>query len=171
MAGEREGELHALQEQLAKLQAELGRLRQELQEKSGQEEQLRQQMTEKEEKTKKVIMGAKQKISQLNGKHGRPLAARWVYYTHWATSLSLSPLRNHPLPASATKEQFQKEAEELKQQREELEVRMSALKSQYEGRLCRQERELRELRGQQERHSEQRDEPPEQGPSKVRGGG
>ncbi|XP_023662175.1 nucleoprotein TPR isoform X2 [Paramormyrops kingsleyae] len=68
---------------------------------------------------------------------------------------------------NATKEQFQKEAEELKQQREELEVRMSALKSQYEGRLCRQERELRELRGQQERHSEQRDEPPEQGPSKV----
>ncbi|XP_048845940.1 nucleoprotein TPR isoform X2 [Brienomyrus brachyistius] len=133
VAGEREGELHGLQEQVGKLQTELGRLRQEIQEKSAQEEQLRQQMAEKEEKTKKVIMGAKQKISQLN----------------------------------ATKEQFQKEAEELKQQREELEVRMSALKSQYEGRLCRQERELRELRGQQERHSEQRDEPPEQGPSKV----
>lgn len=35
---------------------------------------------------------------------------------------------------------------------------MSALKSQYEGRICRLERELRE---QQERHHEQRDEPPE----------
>ncbi|XP_061093863.1 translocated promoter region b, nuclear basket protein isoform X2 [Conger conger] len=65
------------------------------------------------------------------------------------------------------KEQLSKENEELKQQREELEVRTGALKSQYEGRICRQERELRDLREQQERHSEQRDEPPEQGPSKV----
>lgn len=39
-----------------------------------------------------------------------------------------------------------------------MDVRMSALKSQYEGRVCRLERELRE---QQERHHEQRDEPPE----------
>lgn len=62
------------------------------------------------------------------------------------------------------KEQLTKESEEWKQksgtleeQKTELEVRMSALKSQYEGRICRLERELRE---QQERH-EQRDEPPE----------
>uniref|UniRef100_A0A667WIE2 Nucleoprotein TPR n=1 Tax=Myripristis murdjan TaxID=586833 RepID=A0A667WIE2_9TELE len=61
----------------------------------------------------------------------------------------------------ASKDQLQKENEELKQQREELEVRVSALKSQYEGRLSRQEREIRDLRGQQERQ-EQRDEPPEQ---------
>uniref|UniRef100_A0A8C7PZM9 Nucleoprotein TPR n=1 Tax=Oncorhynchus mykiss TaxID=8022 RepID=A0A8C7PZM9_ONCMY len=67
-----------------------------------------------------------------------------------------------------SKDQLQKENEELKQQREELEVRVSALKSQYEGRLSRQERELRDLREQQERHGEQRDEPPEQGPSKVK---
>uniref|UniRef100_A0A673VX18 Nucleoprotein TPR n=1 Tax=Salmo trutta TaxID=8032 RepID=A0A673VX18_SALTR len=67
-----------------------------------------------------------------------------------------------------SKDQLQKENEELKQQREELEVRVSALKSQYEGRLSRQERELRDLREQQERHGEQRDEPPEQGLGKVR---
>uniref|UniRef100_A0A667W9N7 Nucleoprotein TPR n=1 Tax=Myripristis murdjan TaxID=586833 RepID=A0A667W9N7_9TELE len=66
-----------------------------------------------------------------------------------------------------SKDQLQKENEELKQQREELEVRVSALKSQYEGRLSRQEREIRDLRGQQERQ-EQRDEPPEAGPSKQR---
>lgn len=65
------------------------------------------------------------------------------------------------------KEQLMKDNEELKKQREELEVRLSALKSQYEGRLSRQERELRDLRGQQERQ-EQRDEQPEAGPSKVR---
>lgn len=59
-----------------------------------------------------------------------------------------------------------KDNDELKKQREELEVRLSALKSQYEGRLSRQERELRDLRGQQERQ-EQRDEQPEAGPSKV----
>lgn len=65
------------------------------------------------------------------------------------------------------KEQLAKENEELKLQREELEVRMSALKSQYEGRLSRQERELRELREQQERHGEQRDDAQEPGQSKV----
>lgn len=69
-----------------------------------------------------------------------------------------------PVPPG-TKEQLTKENEEWKQksssleeQKTELEVRMSALKSQYEGRICRLERELRE---QQERHHEQRDEPPE----------
>lgn len=61
-----------------------------------------------------------------------------------------------------------KENEELKQQREELEVRMSALKSQYEGRLSRQERELRDLREQQERQGDQKDEAQEPGQSKVR---
>uniref|UniRef100_A0A8C9ZSN7 Nucleoprotein TPR n=1 Tax=Sander lucioperca TaxID=283035 RepID=A0A8C9ZSN7_SANLU len=123
---ERETEGRNAQEQSSRLQAELTRLRQELQDKASQEDTLRQQMTEKEEKTRKAIVYAKQKINQL----------------------------------TSTKDQLQKENEELKQQREELEVRVSALKSQYEGRLSRQERELRDLRGQQERQ-EQRDEPPE----------
>uniref|UniRef100_A0A671P547 Nucleoprotein TPR n=1 Tax=Sinocyclocheilus anshuiensis TaxID=1608454 RepID=A0A671P547_9TELE len=126
--GEREAEARSAQEQATRLQAELTRLRQELQEKSSQEERLKQQLTEKEERTKKAIVMAKQKISQLTGVKG----------------------------------QLQKENEELKQQKEEMEVRVSALKSQYEGRLSRQERELRDLREQQERHGEQRDEPPEQ---------
>ncbi|XP_073332278.1 translocated promoter region b, nuclear basket protein isoform X2 [Pagrus major] len=128
---ERETEGRNAQEQTSRLQAELTRLRQDLQDKVSQEDTLRQQMTEKEEKTRKAIVFAKQKINQL----------------------------------IASKDQLQKENEELKQQREELEVRVSALKSQYEGRLSRQERELRDLRGQQERQ-EQRDEPPEAGPSK-----
>uniref|UniRef100_A0A673I4Y1 Nucleoprotein TPR n=1 Tax=Sinocyclocheilus rhinocerous TaxID=307959 RepID=A0A673I4Y1_9TELE len=68
---------------------------------------------------------------------------------------------------NSAKEQLAKDNEELKQQREELEVRMSALKSQYEGRLSRQERELRELREQQERHGDQKDEAQEPGQSKV----
>ncbi|XP_029106034.1 nucleoprotein TPR isoform X4 [Scleropages formosus] len=137
VVSERETDLRSYQEQVGKLQQELTRLRQELQEKAVQEEQLRQQMADKEEKTKKVFVGAKQKIHQLNNS------------------------------VIAVKEQLQKEVEELKQQREEQEVRLSALKSQYEGRLCRQERELRELREQQERHGEQRDEPQDQGPSKA----
>ncbi|XP_052442033.1 translocated promoter region b, nuclear basket protein [Carassius gibelio] len=131
--GERETEAHNAQEQASRLQVELMRLRQELQEKSSQEERLKQQLTERDERTKKAIVMAKQKISQLTGVKG----------------------------------QLQKENEELKQQKEELEVRVSALKSQYEGRLNRQERELRDLREQQERHGEQRDEPPEQGSSKT----
>ncbi|KAK5623407.1 hypothetical protein CRENBAI_014854 [Crenichthys baileyi] len=129
---EQDTELHNTQEQSSRLQTELNRLRQELQEKASQEESLRQQMAEKDEKTRKALLVARQKISHV----------------------------------TATKEQLQRENEELKQQREELEVRVSALKSQYEGRLSRQERELRDLRGQQERQ-EQRDEPPEAGPSKT----
>ncbi|KFV68980.1 Nucleoprotein TPR, partial [Dryobates pubescens] len=128
---EKETEVRTLQEQITQLQSELARFHQDLQEKTTQEEQLRQQITEKEEKTRKTLLAAKQKIAQLAG----------------------------------TKEQLTKENEEWKQksssleeQKTELEVRMSALKSQYEGRICRLERELRE---QQERHHEQRDEPPE----------
>lgn len=49
------------------LQAELARFHQDLQEKTTQEEQLRQQITEKEEKTRKTLLAAKQKIAQLAG--------------------------------------------------------------------------------------------------------
>uniref|UniRef100_A0A672ZI65 Nucleoprotein TPR n=1 Tax=Sphaeramia orbicularis TaxID=375764 RepID=A0A672ZI65_9TELE len=120
----RDTEVRNAQEQSTRLQTELTRLRQELQFKVTQEETLRQQMADKEEKMRKAVVYARQKINQL----------------------------------MATKDQMQTENDELKQQREELEVRVSALKSQYEGRLSRQERELRDLRGQQERQ-EQRDEP------------
>uniref|UniRef100_A0A3B3ZHT3 Nucleoprotein TPR n=1 Tax=Periophthalmus magnuspinnatus TaxID=409849 RepID=A0A3B3ZHT3_9GOBI len=130
VATDRDTDLRSCQEQTNRLQTELSRLRQELQMKNSQEETQRQQMVDKEEKMKKALFFAKQKISQL-----------------------------------MNKEQMQKENEELKQQREELEVRVSALKSQYEGRLSRQERELRDLRGHQESR-DQRDEPAEAGPSK-----
>uniref|UniRef100_A0AAY5EGQ9 Nucleoprotein TPR n=1 Tax=Electrophorus electricus TaxID=8005 RepID=A0AAY5EGQ9_ELEEL len=135
VVGEREAENRTLQEQASRLQGELAHMRQELQEKCGQEERLRQQLAEKEERTRKAIMGAKQKINQLVD----------------------------------VKAQLVKEKEELRQQREELEVRVNALRSQYEGRLSRQEKELRDLREQQERHGEQRDETTEQGASKVIG--
>ncbi|XP_034166487.2 nucleoprotein TPR isoform X3 [Pangasianodon hypophthalmus] len=65
-AGEREAEVKSLQEQLAQIQPELTRLRTELQEKSSQEDQLKQQNSEKEEKTRKAILVAKQRISLLN---------------------------------------------------------------------------------------------------------
>ncbi|XP_060088376.1 nucleoprotein TPR [Heteronotia binoei] len=129
--GEKETEVKNLQDQAAQLQSEISRLHQDLQERTTQEDQLRQQIAEKEEKTKKTLLAAKQRIAQLAG----------------------------------AKEQLTKESDEWKQksstleeQKTELEVRMNALKSQYEGRICRLERELRE---QQERHHEQRDEPPE----------
>uniref|UniRef100_A0A4W5RT28 Nucleoprotein TPR n=1 Tax=Hucho hucho TaxID=62062 RepID=A0A4W5RT28_9TELE len=124
-------ELTRLQEQSTLTQGEVTRLKQELQEKTAQEELLRQQMADKEEKTKKVFMGAKQKINQLN----------------------------------IAKEHLTKEVEELKQQREEQEVRLSALKSQYEGRLHRQDREIRELRDHRDEQP-QRDESQDQGKNK-----
>ncbi|XP_041848028.1 nucleoprotein TPR isoform X2 [Melanotaenia boesemani] len=64
------------------------------------------------------------------------------------------------------KEQFSQENEELKQSKEELEVRMNALKSQYEGRLLRLDRELRELRGTQT-HTDPREEPQDQSGAKM----
>ncbi|XP_056379611.1 nucleoprotein TPR isoform X2 [Hyla sarda] len=131
---EKENECKALQEQIAQLQSDLSKVHRDLQDKTTQEEQLRQLINEKEEKTKKTLLGAKQKLAQLTG----------------------------------LKEQLSSENEDLKQKisnldklKEELEVRMNALKSQYEGRICRLERELRE---QQERHHEPRDETQE--PSK-----
>ncbi|TSN03387.1 Nucleoprotein TPR [Bagarius yarrelli] len=65
-AEEREAEVKSLQEQLAQIQPELTGLRTELKEKSSQVDQLKQQNTEKDEKTKKAILIAKQRISLLN---------------------------------------------------------------------------------------------------------
>ncbi|KAM8929908.1 nucleoprotein TPR isoform 2-T2 [Pelodytes ibericus] len=125
---DKENEMKALLEQNSHLQSELTKLHKDVQDRTTQEEQTRQQLNEKEEKTKKTLLAAKQKLAQLNG----------------------------------AKEQLTKDNEELKQryasleqQKEEQEVRMGALKSQFEGRICRLERELKE---QQERHLEQRDE-------------
>ena len=180
MVTERETEARNAQDQTSRLQAELTRLRQDLQDKVSQEDALRQQMTEKEEKTRKAIVFAKQKINQLIGEWLSLILHQIVQWKHYNVSsvlqycssafylhLNFSPNISNLNLCPASKDQLQKENEELKQQREELEVRVSALKSQYEGRLSRQERELRDLRGQQERQ-EQRDEPPEAGPSKVR---
>lgn len=58
--------MKSLQEQLAQVQPELTRLRTELQEKGSQVDQLKQQNTEKDEKTKKAILVAKQRIGLLN---------------------------------------------------------------------------------------------------------
>lgn len=68
MVTERETDARNAQEQSSRLQTELTRLRQELQDKASQEDALRQQMAEKEEKTRKAIVCAKQKINQLMGK-------------------------------------------------------------------------------------------------------
>ncbi|XP_037131815.1 nucleoprotein TPR-like isoform X1 [Syngnathus acus] len=64
---------------------------------------------------------------------------------------------------NTAKENLSKEVEELKQCKEELEVRMNALKSQYEGRILRLDRELRET----QTHTEPREESQDQSGSKV----
>lgn len=68
MVTDRETELLNSQEQLTRLQTELTRLREELQIKTTQQETQRQQTSDKEEKMKKALFYAKQKISQLMGK-------------------------------------------------------------------------------------------------------
>ena len=62
----------------------------------------------------------------------------------------------------AAKQQLSQQVEELRQSREEQEVRMGALKSQYEGRLLRLDRERRGPPG-----PDSREEAPDQSSSKV----
>ncbi|XP_078074443.1 translocated promoter region b, nuclear basket protein isoform X2 [Mustelus asterias] len=135
---EKESEVKKLQDDISQLHSELSRLRQELQEKANLEEQLRQQILEKEEKTKKAILVAKQKITQIAGLKEQ-------------LAQENEELKQH-------NEEFQQRITSLDQQREELEVRMSALKSQYDGHIARLKRELKE---HQDRQHEQREEPQE----------
>ncbi|XP_067893509.1 translocated promoter region b, nuclear basket protein isoform X2 [Heterodontus francisci] len=135
---EKESEVKKLQDEVCQLQGELSRLRQELQEKANLEDQLRQQILEKEEKTKKAILVAKQKITQLAGLKEQ-------------LAQENEELKQH-------NEEFKQRVTSLDQQREELEVRMSALKSQYDGHIARLKRELKE---HQDRQHEQREEPQE----------
>ncbi|XP_067846585.1 translocated promoter region b, nuclear basket protein isoform X3 [Heptranchias perlo] len=135
---EKESEVKKLQDEVSQLQGELARLRHELQEKANLEEQLRQQILEKEEKTKKAILVAKQKITQLAGLKEQ-------------LAQENEELKQH-------NEEFKQRVTSLDQQREELEVRMSALKSQYDGHIARLKRELKE---HQDRQHEQREEPQE----------
>uniref|UniRef100_UPI00398E7D17 translocated promoter region b, nuclear basket protein isoform X4 n=1 Tax=Pristiophorus japonicus TaxID=55135 RepID=UPI00398E7D17 len=135
---ERESEVKKLQDEVSQLQGELSRLRQELQEKANLEEQLRQQILEKEDKTKKAILVAKQKITQLAGLKEQ-------------LAQENEELKKH-------NEEFKQRVTSLDQQREELEVRMSALKSQYDGHITRLKRELKE---HHDRQHEQREEPQE----------
>lgn len=65
---ERETDMRNAQEQSSRLQTEMTQLRQELQDKASQEERLRKQMSDKEEKCRKAIVGARQRINQLVGK-------------------------------------------------------------------------------------------------------
>uniref|UniRef100_A0A3Q3IRL9 Nucleoprotein TPR n=1 Tax=Monopterus albus TaxID=43700 RepID=A0A3Q3IRL9_MONAL len=67
---------------------------------------------------------------------------------------------------NSAKEQLSQEIEEVKQSKEELEVRMNALKSQYEGRILRLDRELRELR-EMPAYTESREEPQDQSGAKM----
>lgn len=61
-----------------------------LSEGKNREEQLRQQMADKEEKTKKVFMGAKTKISQLNSKfHSHKLNKLTKYSYNKKAALSV----------------------------------------------------------------------------------
>uniref|UniRef100_A0A1A8S756 Translocated promoter region a (To activated MET oncogene) n=1 Tax=Nothobranchius rachovii TaxID=451742 RepID=A0A1A8S756_9TELE len=135
------------------LQDELTKLRQELSESRSREEQLRQQMAEKEEKTKKAIMGAKVKISQVNSAKEK-------------TKKAIMGAKVKISQVNSAKEKLSQEVEELKQSKEELEVRMNALKSQYEGRLVRLDRELRELK-ETHVHADQREEAQDQSGARM----
>lgn len=90
MVTERETDARNAQEQSSRLQTELTRLRQELQDKASQEDALRQQMAEKEEKTRKAIVCAKQKINQLVGEGTTKL----LIFTRTCSSSHLLALRN-----------------------------------------------------------------------------
>ncbi|CAH2312727.1 nucleo TPR isoform X2 [Pelobates cultripes] len=124
---DKENELKVLQEQLSHLQTDLSKLQKDLKDKSNQEEQTRLQNNEKEEKTRKTLFAARQKLAQLTSSKDQLFKEN---------------------------EELKQRVGELDQQREELEVRMSALKSQYEGRISRLEREQREQQRHHEQRDE-----------------
>ncbi|XP_028856496.1 nucleoprotein TPR isoform X1 [Denticeps clupeoides] len=125
-----------LQTQLENLQKAESERQAEVQNQQEQMSRLRQELQEKAVGEEKL----RQQVSEMTEK----------------TKKAIMGAKQKINQLTSEREQIRKENDELKQQREEQDVRMSALKSQYEARLCRHEREMRELRG------ESRDEPQDQ---------
>uniref|UniRef100_A0A671VD53 Translocated promoter region, nuclear basket protein n=1 Tax=Sparus aurata TaxID=8175 RepID=A0A671VD53_SPAAU len=151
-----------VQQELTKAQEELNKAREEL-------NTLKEEVQKKQEEVSMEIF--KPLLPQYSALHSvhvilQSVAVNLVnVHTAKQRGCSVSVRVTAPLPAGA-KEQLSQEVEELKQSKEEVEVRMNALKSQYEGRFLRLDRELRELRETQAQ-TETREEPQDQSGAKV----
>uniref|UniRef100_A0A669F4V8 Nucleoprotein TPR n=1 Tax=Oreochromis niloticus TaxID=8128 RepID=A0A669F4V8_ORENI len=137
-----QSQLHGLRESVARLTSERDSLKKDLEAKNNDIVEKNKTITQ----VKKIGRRYKTQYEELKAQHDK------VRVTKICDLL--------PLPSGA-KEQLSQEVEELKQSKEELEVRMNALKSQYEGRLLRLDRELRERRETQT-HSDTREETQDQ---------
>uniref|UniRef100_A0AAX7SQS6 Nucleoprotein TPR n=1 Tax=Astatotilapia calliptera TaxID=8154 RepID=A0AAX7SQS6_ASTCA len=137
-----QSQLHGLRESVARLTSERDSLKKDLETKNNDIVEKNKTITQ----VKKIGRRYKTQYEELKAQHDK------VRVTKICDLL--------PLPSGA-KEQLSQEVEELKQSKEELEVRMNALKSQYEGRLLRLDRELRERRETQT-HSDTREETQDQ---------
>uniref|UniRef100_A0A669BYL9 Nucleoprotein TPR n=1 Tax=Oreochromis niloticus TaxID=8128 RepID=A0A669BYL9_ORENI len=158
-----QSQLHGLRESVARLTSERDSLKKDLEAKNNDIVEKNKTITQ----VKKIGRRYKTQYEELKAQHDKVRKVREEQLKQQMadkeekTKKAFLGAKTKINQLNSAKEQLSQEVEELKQSKEELEVRMNALKSQYEGRLLRLDRELRERRETQT-HSDTREETQDQ---------
>uniref|UniRef100_A0A669BCQ1 Nucleoprotein TPR n=1 Tax=Oreochromis niloticus TaxID=8128 RepID=A0A669BCQ1_ORENI len=164
-----QSQLHGLRESVARLTSERDSLKKDLEAKNNDIVEKNKTITQ----VKKIGRRYKTQYEELKAQHDKVRKVREEQLKQQMadkeekTKKAFLGAKTKINQLNSAKEQLSQEVEELKQSKEELEVRMNALKSQYEGRLLRLDRELRERRETQT-HSDTREETQDQSGAKTR---
>uniref|UniRef100_A0AAX7UFK9 Nucleoprotein TPR n=1 Tax=Astatotilapia calliptera TaxID=8154 RepID=A0AAX7UFK9_ASTCA len=158
-----QSQLHGLRESVARLTSERDSLKKDLETKNNDIVEKNKTITQ----VKKIGRRYKTQYEELKAQHDKMLFFFFYECFQEKTKKAFLGAKTKINQLNSAKEQLSQEVEELKQSKEELEVRMNALKSQYEGRLLRLDRELRERRETQT-HSDTREETQDQSGAKTR---
>uniref|UniRef100_A0A672I272 Translocated promoter region a, nuclear basket protein n=1 Tax=Salarias fasciatus TaxID=181472 RepID=A0A672I272_SALFA len=167
-----QSQAQARQNQIQQIQRELQQAKESLQQNVSTQKEQQQSLQTSQQKHNQEVNSLKTSLSQAESKLSETKSREEQLKQQMSdkeekTKKVFMGAKTKINQLNTAKEKLSQEIEELKQSKEELEVRMNALKSQYEGRLLRQDRELRELRETQT-HSEPREEPQDQSGAKVR---
>uniref|UniRef100_A0A669EG15 Nucleoprotein TPR n=1 Tax=Oreochromis niloticus TaxID=8128 RepID=A0A669EG15_ORENI len=169
-----QSQAQARQNQIQQLQRELQQAKETLQQNLTSQKELQQTHQTSQQSHNQEISSLKSALSQAESKLSESKVREEQLKQQMAdkeekTKKAFLGAKTKINQLNSAKEQLSQEVEELKQSKEELEVRMNALKSQYEGRLLRLDRELRERRETQT-HSDTREETQDQSGAKVQDG-
>uniref|UniRef100_A0AAX7V9P8 Nucleoprotein TPR n=1 Tax=Astatotilapia calliptera TaxID=8154 RepID=A0AAX7V9P8_ASTCA len=169
-----QSQAQARQNQIQQLQRELQQAKETLQQNLTSQKELQQTHQTSQQSHDQEISSLKTALSQAESKLSESKIREEQLKQQMAdkeekTKKAFLGAKTKINQLNSAKEQLSQEVEELKQSKEELEVRMNALKSQYEGRLLRLDRELRERRETQT-HSDTREETQDQSGAKVQDG-
>uniref|UniRef100_A0AAX7UQK8 Nucleoprotein TPR n=1 Tax=Astatotilapia calliptera TaxID=8154 RepID=A0AAX7UQK8_ASTCA len=149
-----QSQLHGLRESVARLTSERDSLKKDLETKNNDIVEKNKTITQ----VKKIGRRYKTQYEELKAQHDKML---FFFFYECFQEKTKKAFLGAKTKINQLNKQLSQEVEELKQSKEELEVRMNALKSQYEGRLLRLDRELRERRETQT-HSDTREETQDQ---------